>query len=467
MLGGLVAVAACGDDDGGVGPDSGVPVDGGMTSDGGAMDGGGDAGDDAGPELVVLVLRFADALDRSPVEGITACALEYPELPCSRQLAGNTVAIDLPPGPVTIEALGREHAPALLPLVVPAEGLTVEQAPLLRADSLEIFLLVAGIDPSEPAVLVGARELPLDPEAVAGSTMMGPEGSTTWYLRDDLGLTPPRMDTSIVGAGAVVGVAPGTRRVAVSGPMAGCVGDENGWTREGDAQVLDLPVRAGFLTMTYLDCGELPGRDARECDTVAQDCGDGEKCRAHFFVDRDGTDNFGTECVVDGALGLGESCERVDGEAGDDDCAAGAYCAYWDLPRSDPQDRACVPFCQSDDDCVADQFCLGLGTELGDGSCVDRCTVFGEECAPGTHCAPRLSVRNGTSEAVLQCQFVGDIPEGDSCTDAEQCAAGLACINTTGVPFCRRLCDEDAPCDAGESCTALEALPEASVCLPE
>lgn len=83
-----------------------------------------------------------------------------------------------------------------------------------------------------------------------------------------------------------------------------------------------------------------------DCDSLAQDCPEGEKC-APWNADG-GTDWNGTKCVMvigDGAPG--EPCTAPDGKFGGiDDCAAGSFC--WNVDRNNL--GTCVAQCTGDTD---------------------------------------------------------------------------------------------------------------------
>jgi hypothetical protein len=70
-------------------------------------------------------------------------------------------------------------------------------------------------------------------------------------------------------------------------------------------------------------------------------------------------------------------------------------------------------------------------------------------CGPGKtcntdKCGPPLT---------FTCVSAGSVPEGASCTDKTDCAAGLTCIHYSTVYACRKLCSIDAECPAGYLCS--------------
>jgi hypothetical protein len=167
------------------------------------------------------------------------------------------------------------------------------------------------------------------------------------------------------------------------------------------------------------DIGEEDIADAREpdavdmtgfglpdlCHPVRQTCrGELSKCTVLFSA----VGLWAAECVEDlGDDGVGESCERPTGTAGIDTCAPGLYCAFWELPRSNPQERICQILCENDDDCPDTDSCYGIGTSETFGVCLTRCSLLPDDCPEGTKCG--LGYDTIQRRSVLFCDFDGPV----------------------------------------------------------
>ena len=234
---------------------------------------------------------------------------------------------------------------------------------------------------------------------------------------------------------------------------------DTGWTA-GETATLDTPFEAGAATLVLVQLEGLMGRDAQRCDLLGQDCAAGEKCRVVFFNDAAGTQRAGTDCAPDGSVPEGDSCVRASG-AGDDDCAAGGYCAYWGLPQSTPQERTCHAFCTEDGECDAGEICLGVGAIEVSGNCAATCEPFGDDCVAGTHCSPIASVHDGERSIELICNFIGTGGEGSPCTFSTDCVADMACIflAADGASQCRPMCDAMHPCTFDSECRVTDDTP--------
>lgn len=424
---------------------------------------------DEGPRLetVPVTVTFFE-VGPGETTGYTVCVHEYPQVDCVRAIGERAVEIDVPVGPLHLVATSDGYVPTILPVMVPEDGIDLGRVIFFTEEQAAAGQTEAQVTQSDDlgAMIAWVKDGqgPDDTFALVGGTFVGPGGTDSRYTTPD-GAVSPDLEAMVESGSAVVyNIPEGTQTFAWRMVEGVCEAPELGWATEDGAAVIDALVLPGHLTIAYLDCSSLRGRFGRDCDPVAQDCGDGEKCRGVFFDDSRGVPRFGSRCVADGSVALGESCARVNDEAGNDDCTSGGYCAYWDLPRSEPQARRCLPFCEGDIDCAPSQQCLGLGTIEGPGTCVDRCEPFGDDCVAGTHCAGRISVRNGEAEdAIFQCQFIGELGEGESCDDAEQCDAGLSCVGRA----CRALCNDDNPCGDGFTCEAIGNLPDGSYCAPD
>ena len=463
---GTVALFGCdatGDDDAGV-----------MTGDGGGMDAGGDP--DAGPDDagrtadVSLGFRFPDG-SRPVVDGLELCVPEYPTIPCGTPGADDHTTVRVPLGRQYVAVTAPGHVRMLFPLDVPEDGLRFGNIPYPTTDDLAFAAASAAVtlDDERGHMLVGIDGMggSVDPEAVAGATISGLDGTTVYAAA---GAEPPVPDPSLdavsaAGAAFVFNVSPGEQTLSWTQPGATCDGSLAGWDG-GETASRPMPFEPGAVTLSWVDCEGLVGRDQRLCDPVAQDCDAGEKCRAVFYPRADGGEDAGTMCVPDGSVPEIGSCMRTDGVAGDDDCAAGTYCAYFGLPRSTPQERRCLSFCAADGDCDTGEVCLGLATTTLEGVCTPTCDPFGDDCAVGTHCSPLGSNHVGMMGSALVCNFIGTGGQGDTCVSAEACQAGMACPALDGgaTRECRNMCNATHACPGGGACTDYDGVADVGFC---
>lgn len=203
------------------------------------------------------------------------------------------------------------------------------------------------------------------------------------------------------------------------------------------------------------------------CDVKAQDCERGQRCV--YALSEEG---YVVRCVAEApeAAPVGEACTRPEGIPGEDTCAPGLFCAFWGLPRTEPQRRVCRRYCLAPEDCADGEVCRGIGSrEVG--ACVPRCDLFDPEgsCPDETSCEPTLSVEWG--EAVPACTFVGSAGAGEDCARAF-CQPGLTCLTPahTRGPRCVAFCRDDESCPEGTRCypDTRPGLPEGfGYCLDE
>ncbi len=80
------------------------------------------------------------------------------------------------------------------------------------------------------------------------------------------------------------------------------------------------------------------------------------------------------------------------------------------------------------------------------------CAPLGNDCAPGTWCAPPE-----LTGAAASCIAAGALAEGDACTSPLDCPANTSCFDFGAGATCVLLCDAASfglPCGNGGSCTA-------------
>lgn len=201
------------------------------------------------------------------------------------------------------------------------------------------------------------------------------------------------------------------------------------------------------------------------CDPLAQDCDDGERCALLF------ENGWQTHCLpaVDAPIQAGGDCERNAARIGDEPCTPGSICAFWGLPRSDPQARVCHPMCRADNDCDPDENCLLLAADSNTGGCVPRCDPVANDCPDGMRCIVEAHV--DVNKSATLCALPGDAAIGEPCTGDTSCAAG-ECRAGSGVQdaVCRAYCRSDDDC--GDGLTCFPILPQAGLpagvgrCLP-
>ncbi len=182
------------------------------------------------------------------------------------------------------------------------------------------------------------------------------------------------------------------------------------------------------------------------CDPVAQDCPDAsQRC----ILVREGTDGPShTECSgVLGDAGDREACVRPDGNLGEDTCAAGLVCVQWEMPVSDPQERHCLQYCHSDEDCEGGTRCQSLAASEWTGACTIECGTFAGTCGAGAGCYLTFDL---WGDPAWLCQPAGAGLPGDPCTLNTDCAPLHTCA---GFPddtmICVALCNGLNPCEAG------------------
>ncbi len=234
-------------------------------------------------------------------------------------------------------------------------------------------------------------------------------------------------------------------------------------TVQAAAELAEVVTRAGAMG-TPLTPPETPPAVGPACDPLAQDCPGGERC--HVVFDNGWVERCLPQPMAPDALDA--PCTRSAEGTGDDSCAPGTLCAFWGLPRTEPQERRCRALCQADADCAAGEACLALGT-TGTGGCTPTCDPVGDDCPDGMRCLVLPHVERTRSTTF--CAIAGELPAGEPCTADSDCARG-ECDAGSGIedPVCRDYCQADADCGEGLSC--FPVLPQAGLpagtgrCLP-
>jgi hypothetical protein len=194
---------------------------------------------------------------------------------------------------------------------------------------------------------------------------------------------------------------------------------------------------------------------ASECDPLAQDCREGQKCtawandggsvwNANKCVEETGTGVAGDPCLVEGS-----------GVSGLDDCAKGYICLFAD----DMNMGVCIAFCSGadetcenpDDSCVvANNGVLPL--------CLDACDPLIQDCPAGQACYDSPA---GVFVCFADASGAAGL-DGDPCppSDGENtCDPGLWCgpgsNGCVDVNCCTPYCDLAAPdCAAPDECVS-------------
>ncbi|MGB8332831.1 MAG: hypothetical protein WCE62_22085 [Polyangiales bacterium] len=173
------------------------------------------------------------------------------------------------------------------------------------------------------------------------------------------------------------------------------------------------------------------------CDITAATCGTGESCYPT---------GAGDLCLPTGTLPEGSVCSSVN------DCQAGIGCVA--VP-TDPVNPHCAALCDSSIACADGDPCVDLSAPSNLSACLlDTCDLFAQDCGAGQGCYPAtVTSAGGTTFDGNFCWYAGSGAAGDPCTEAAECAAGLACVTDGAVELCLEICDLSNPsCPAGTTC---------------
>jgi hypothetical protein len=201
-------------------------------------------------------------------------------------------------------------------------------------------------------------------------------------------------------------------------------------------------------------CGPVPGVDvwctgaATNCDPLAQDCPEGEKCVP--FASSGGTydDN---KCVpITGSQMPGEPCTSGGRVEAQDDCDGESMC--WAV-QGDLSMGTCYAFCEPGYVCPEGQGCL-VANEGVVNLCHDSCRPHHpEDCKAGAVCT-------WANEQYLCLENIETLEPNAPCMEGETCAPGQACVPASDLDACMSascctdLCDtaEPDPCPAPLTC---------------
>lgn len=248
---------------------------------------------------------------------------------------------------------------------------------------------------------------------------------------------------------------------------AGCGSDRNGSVRDaGGGGTTDTGMTRADAGPPS-DAGPEPdsgGSTPTECPEAVCDiltgggCGEGEAC---YLAEAEG--EVAPMCAMAGKAAREASCENANS------CQEGLICV----------DGTCKAACcnlGASEGCPDGQACTvqlsGIGGEpLGIGYCVtpetcDLVTQVGCE-------SPESCYASDLAAGTVLCIRPGDdVAEGETCTSANSCRAGLGCLSTDGESFtCLKFCYTNAKnsvCGEGQTCRALSSsgIENLGVCDP-
>jgi hypothetical protein len=180
---------------------------------------------------------------------------------------------------------------------------------------------------------------------------------------------------------------------------------------------------------------ELDMGGSLECDLLAQDCPEGQKCMPWANDGGDYWNAWGCKPLAEDPAAVGEPC-HVEGSSttGIDDCELGAMC--WDVdPRTNQGE--CIGFCVGSSDGIEgdDVYCDDPDEICRNGGiffvCIPRCNPLEQDCLEGLTCLPI----NDEWECVVDAS--GDQGAyGDSCEFINVCDPGLVCLDVSTVAGC-------------------------------
>jgi len=189
-----------------------------------------------------------------------------------------------------------------------------------------------------------------------------------------------------------------------------------------------------------------------ECDLVAQDCPEGEKCMP--WANDGGAVWNSSRCspLDPDPNAPGEPCNvEGSGVSGIDDCSAGAMCF-----EVDPETNigVCRGFCLAGlEPCAGGDACFVYAPNYVE-LCVEGCDPLAPECPDPSSCVPE--------QQGFVCVPGMGAAIGEACSAPHDCASGSVCISgdllpdCTELACCTALCDVTAmnPCGGGETCVA-------------
>jgi hypothetical protein len=175
------------------------------------------------------------------------------------------------------------------------------------------------------------------------------------------------------------------------------------------------------------------------CDVTTQTCGAGMKCVPAIS----GMMVVGT-CVADGTKTEGQACtqDMSSQTVFNDDCKAGLLCDGNGANGT----TLCKKICTADSQCTAaNNACGGFVNNWG--LCLQKCTLFGTDCAGGNSCASAffdVAATMANPTGFFVCKPDGAGKPYDSCMADTDCGANLGCDQNQG--WCAPVCDSGHVC---------------------
>jgi hypothetical protein len=207
-------------------------------------------------------------------------------------------------------------------------------------------------------------------------------------------------------------------------------GDNPTTTGDGDGDPTGDGDGEPTTTMGFVPDDDVIG--FADCDPIAQDCPDGEKCVA--YASSGGTWDANKCVMVTGTGSVGDSCVYDGASVGTDDCDQETVCWNGIDMGDGVLVGTCYPFCTGSLD---NPMCLDADTScrvVNDGViavCLPNCDPLLQECPEGLGCY--WSGGSGTFQCVIT---AGGIPTGEPCGFNNDCNPGNFCADGTVVDMC-------------------------------
>jgi hypothetical protein len=190
------------------------------------------------------------------------------------------------------------------------------------------------------------------------------------------------------------------------------------------------------------------------------------KC-AVFVNTSTGTPTADPKCTTDGTVAPGGSCTISTTTVGVDDCMGSHIC--W-VTAAGTTSGTCQNYCGADTDCTSAEACAAdFGSGPTYGLCLTTCSLGSSTCGTGSSCNVDNDIDGSTS--ILDCQPVGKVASGSTCTYNTDCVAGNACLyssTTATTGNCFKLCNVGGGspgCTSPKTCMALGGSTTIGYCM--
>jgi hypothetical protein len=251
-------------------------------------------------------------------------------------------------------------------------------------------------------LVLACADRPLDPSAT-GSTSAGSDETAT--------TTPPTTSTT----------APDPTSTPITSTSDATGSSTTGTAADPETSTTGPSASTGV---------PLPG----ECDLIAQDCPEGQKCMPVSLDDEYGNESARCRPLTRDPGALGERCEVL-GNSGDglDTCPAGQFCWRPDLADAH---GTCLALCAVDDPaCPAPEFECQPDPSGIARYCVRPCDPVAQDCPDAGVCVPNY----GTTDGTFMCLDDASGAEGqlfDGCDGLNTCDPGLLCGSSSMIAEC-------------------------------